>query len=221
MLGEGLQSRWLECLWPVPCFLEALLRCWMQPEAMLFASLLPVCLSFLEVFVLFWGKGGRRLHWCDLPAGVFRILRAGPQGIPTGHCLSDSWDLIGAVEKNISSSSVMHLLKKKKKAARETSQYSLAWRLSAMGFPTGRSHLAQYPYCFYILLQIESYASEISASCSCGYLCLSGAFLLHARKWKIPMWIKACGSNPIFCRIWISVFQLLKIKKCWIFRVTL
>jgi len=86
----------------------------MQPEAMLFASLLPVCLSFLEVFVLFWGKGGRRLHWCDLPAGVFRVLRAGPQGIPTGHCLSDSWDLIGAVEKNISSSSVMHLLKKKK-----------------------------------------------------------------------------------------------------------
>lgn len=124
MLGEGLQSRWLECLWPVPCFLEALLRCWMQPEAMLFASLLPVCLSFLEVFVLFWGKGGRRLHWCDLPAGVFRVLRAGPQGIPTGHCLSDSWDLIGAVEKNISSSSVMHLLKKKKSCKRNLSVFS-------------------------------------------------------------------------------------------------
>lgn len=41
--GGFLQSRrWLECLWPLPCFLEALVRCWMQPEAALFLSLFPV-----------------------------------------------------------------------------------------------------------------------------------------------------------------------------------
>lgn len=162
--GGGHKSRrWLECSWPLPCFLEALVRCWMQPEAVLFASLFPVCPSFLEVFVLLWGEGGRRLHQHGLCAEASTVSREGLQSCRQPGAGHPCWSLphrfpgfLRSVEKKHFPILSDAFIKKKKKSARETSQYVPAWRLSAMGFPTGRSDLAQYPYCSYILLQIES-----------------------------------------------------------------
>lgn len=81
--GGFLQSRrWLECLWPLPCFLEALVRCWMQPEAALFLSLFPVYpFSWRSLFSLGereeGGSVSTTLHrgiWCE--PGGFTILKA-------------------------------------------------------------------------------------------------------------------------------------------------
>lgn len=147
--------------------------------------------SFLEVFVFFWGEGGRRLHQHDLQAGTFGVSWEGLQSWRQYGRWHLCWLLPVSFpeflrccgKKTTSPSLVMHLVKggEKKKLQEKSLSMFLPKGTLPWVFPTGRSDLAQYSYCFYILLQIESYASEIGVCCSCSCLCFSGAYLLHAR----------------------------------------